>query len=510
MTTLLADLSNQVQDELPQIVHEAFMGIDPVYEEIDQTSIGVVTSNSANMGYKWQVNHLFNSGLAGLFEQGAPEGPDILTRYDYTSTKFIDSSSSATTPFPTATDSPHAGVIKRTLALHMNTGNFSVPVVWLQHDKLSAAHVKQVAMDIQALGQLRALYEAISFFCHNVSGKHVLAQINGTFTDVGTYSTQFAVDNGRIQYFRPGMMVDVVADSSGTPQHGDATDGTDVRNYDENANKIRVMVSAVDYLNKKITLSPVNSAIDLDPDTSGGESGLNASLADNDWIVMENAGTAARAYWPFVTWGLNDWLKSSGYLFQTGAAAGFNLSTYPHFASSVTAVGGVLTEDRLNDTVGAFIDAYGVAAPDTIITTWGVTTTFLDQPTAGDARMNFDRTGKALDVNSGFAKVKYTFNGRVMNWIISSMCLPGYLYALKLGGGNVKRYVPPALGGAKEDRIGREVEFLAPAGGHSGVFKIAHASTGASMAVLEAPFWQYRLIAPVDVRGVVLTGLTES
>ena len=80
---------------------------------------------------------------------------------------------------------------------------------------------------------------------------------------------------------------------------------------------------------------------------------------------------------------------------------------------------------------------------------------------------------------------------------------------MKFGGGNIKRYVPPRIGGS-DGRVSSEVEFLAPLGGHSGIFKIAHNGDGASQEVLEAPFWQYKLVAPIDVKGIKLTGITEA
>jgi hypothetical protein len=123
--------------------------------------------------------------------------------------------------------------------------------------------------------------------------------------------------------------------------------------------------------------------------------------------------------------------------------------------------------------------------------------------------MFYDRTGKELSVAGGWDDVSYSFNGRKFTWITSPMCISGRLYALKMKNGNIKRYIPPKVGGT-DARIGSEVEFLAPLGGHSSIFKIAHASTGASQALLEAPFWQYCLVAPVDVKGVVLKSLTES
>jgi hypothetical protein len=493
MATIIEELSNQVQDELPMVVHEAFRGLDPIYQHIDQTSIDVVSADTANMGYKWQINHLFSGGLAGLIQNADPLGPaiDDATQYEK-SLKFIDASDAGVTPFPTALEAPNAGVIKRTLALHMNTGNFPVPVAWLQHDKLSAAHVKQCAMNIKALGQLRALMESISFYCDKQGGYPVLGRVAdevGTITAVDTNKGYtFGVDGGRIAYFRPGMMVDIYTDAGAGSIPGTKVNSTS-----------QLVISRVDFINKTITVTGAGAFSNTD---------ISAEIpSDDDWILWKGCTTQYR---PLVSWGIEDWVKSSGYLFQSGASTGFNLTSYPHFASQVVAVSNALTDTVLNGYVGGFIDAYGDAAPDTILTTWGATLKYIQAPNAsGLDRMLFDRTGKALKVNGGFSDVEFTFNGRNMNWMISSMVLPGYLYGLRLGDGNIKRYVPPKVGGS-DDRIGQEVEFLAPVGGHNGIFKIAHNGDGASLSVLEAPFWQYRLIAPMDVRSIKLTGLTEA
>jgi len=80
---------------------------------------------------------------------------------------------------------------------------------------------------------------------------------------------------------------------------------------------------------------------------------------------------------------------------------------------------------------------------------------------------------------------------------------------MKFGGDNIQRFSPPRLGGL-EASMGAEIEFLAPLGGLSGVFMVAHDSSGNPMDLLEAPFWYYNLICPTDPRAVKLTGLTEA
>jgi len=231
-----------------------------------------------------------------------------------------------------------------------------------------------------------------------------------------------------------------------------------------------------------------------------------AAIADDDWIVLRENVTASRE---MRTWGLEDWIKSSGQIMGGSASAeGLDLDTYSDFKSLVKDVSGPLTDTVMNGYIGGFLDAYPGASLDTIITTMGVTLKYLEQPTLYNNRMFYDRQGKSLDVKGGWDDVSFSFNGRSFNWLISPMCISGYLYACKFAGGNVKRYMPPAVGGA-DGRVG-EVEFLAPMTGQSSVFMVGRASSGAPQALLEAPFWYYNLIAPVDPRGVKLTGLTEA
>jgi hypothetical protein len=397
----------------------------------------------------------------------------------------------------------------------MSTGNFNIPVTWLQADALDASQIAQVARDIKAVGQLRALTEAQSFF---MASNNTLCQIDNyvSTNEASGYAT-FTVKagTGRTAYFRLGMLVDIVADSSG-PQFGTAVDGSDMKNIVTGAsgvattrsNRLHLIVSDVDYIGGTIKIATVKGG------SMAAAALAGSGFADDDWVVLRGCGYAT--YREMRSWGLNDWIAESGKIMDENlgignpADAAIDLDTYSQFKSQVVASVGLLTENVMNGYVGGFLDAYPGQTLDTIITTMGVTLKYLEQPsTSGQHRLHWERTSKPLTYASGWDEVTYSFNGRRMNWIISPMCIDGHLYALKMRDGNIKRYVPPRVGGS-DSRVGSEIEFLAPLGGHSNIFKIAHASTGASQAILEAPFWQYCLIAPVDVRGVKLTGLTEA
>jgi hypothetical protein len=216
------------------------------------------------------------------------------------------------------------------------------------------------------------------------------------------------------------------------------------------------------------------------------------------------------------TWGFEDWIKSSGTIMGGAAAAeALDLDTYTQFKSSVTAVNGPLTEDVLNKYVGEYMDAYPGESVDTLITTNGVTQKHLQQFGLYNNRQFYDRQGKSLSAKAGWSEVNYEFNGRTVRWIVDPLCVKNRLYAVKLQGGNIKRYVPPTIS-AGDARLNQsagldgEIQFLAPAGGHTGIFMVARGSSGQVLDILEAPFWQYQLIAPIDPRGIKLTGLTEA
>jgi hypothetical protein len=509
-------LNNIIREELPFVIHESLPEIAPIFSSIQQTSENVIRDKGIGRG--WKVEHLFNTGIAGLLEYGAPGGPDMTSITGSQVGLLAQGSAAANLAiFPTATESPHGAELKRELTLHKMVGNFSLPATWMQADALTATQIKKVARDVKAVGQLRALIEAASFFSHNVSDGTYDVKALGRISSIAevtpaTNYVDITIDEeyGRIHNFRVGMRIDITADSAGVIQTGTATDGTDVRNYAATNVYVQLLVTSVDYLSKVVRVVGINSSTGAVAAYASGDWGSGQAAAADDWIVLANCSKYTAGARPIHSWGLNDWTKSSGTIMGGAAAAeALDLDTYHQFKSQVVAVNAPLTDDVLNRYIAGFMDAYPGSTIDSIITTQGVTQKYIEQPSLYNNRQVFDRTGKALKLVGGWAMVEYAFNGKMLNWVISPMCLKKTLYGCKLAGGNLKRYVPPRIGGS-DNRVGAEIEFLAPLGGHTGIFKIAHASSGAPQDLVEAPFWQYVLRAPVDVKGVKLTGLTES
>jgi len=521
MAQSMDSLDNLIREELPQIIHEMGPAVAPVFEKIKRTAFGVKSQDGLGRGYK--VIHLYETGVAGLMESGDPLGPGMTTISGNQVQLLAEGTSASNLSiFPAASEVPHTGDIKRELYLHKVVGNFSIPAAWKQADLLSATQIKKVGRDMKAVAKLKAIYEASSFFSHvvtNESGNE--NQVLGRISAIGENSTwtdyiNVTIDEqyGRISNFSKGMRIDIVADDgSGVLQDGVATDGSDVRNYEYGtANYVHLLINSVDYLGKKLILCPVDSVDGGLPNYGAAQSGdvFAIAAAAGDWLVSAKTTRYTTATRPQFSWGINSWVKSSGTIMGgASAAAALDLDLYPQFKSQVKAVNGPLTDNVINGYIGGYLDAYPGETLDTIITTQGVQLKWLEQPGLYNNRQNYDRTGKSLKVKGGWSQISYEFGGRVYEWVMSPMCLSNTLYALKFEGDNIKRYSPPKLGGT-EASMGQEIEFLAPLGGHSGVFMVSHSSGGQPQELLESPFWYYCLICPVDPRGVKLTSLTEA
>ncbi len=493
-------LDNFLREELPSTIHESLPDLAPVYKYIEQTSLGVTAKG---IGRDWKVIHLYSTGLAGLIQNADPRGASMYNNATYLQAQVV---SGGVDVFPSATSTPHALSLRRNLTLQMTTGNFSIPVTWLSGDALSSSQIQQIVRDVKAVGQNRALNEAQSFF---MSSNNTLAQIDdhvATGEATGTFTFTVKAGTGRTQFFRSGMMIDVLADSTG-PQFGTAVNGSNVINYSDAGTYIPLIIADVDYYGGVITVAHAGNA-DADLGIQDGDYIGGTAPTDDDWIVVRGCGTVDGREQR--TWGIEDWMQDSGQIMGGSALdPGLDLDTYSQFKSKVVSVSGPLTDQVMNGYIGGFLDAFPGASIDTLLTTMGVTLKYLEQPSLYNNRMFYDRQGKALDVKGGWEDVNYCLNGRTFRWMVSPMCLTGTLYGTKFNGGNIKRYVPPKVGGT-DARVGSEIEFLAPVAGHSNIFKIAHGSSGQSQAILEAPFWQYCMIAPVDVKGVKLTDLTEA
>jgi hypothetical protein len=521
-------LNDIVQEELPRLFVDLEPTIAPVWDRVKRTSMGVKSQDGLGKGY--QVIHIYETGTAGLFESGDPLGPGM-TDIEGNQAQMLALGTAATNLdiFPSATEVPHTGEVKRTLALHRVVGNYAFPAEWKQLDVLNANQLKKVRRDLKAVAKNKLQYEATSFFSYEVAAhggaSGQVCQVLGRIASIGEHSKWednilITLDEqyGRIANFVKGQSIDIVADYTGYDQIevGTAVTGADVRNYTHtDQDYVRLIVVDVDYLGKKITLKPINTVSGAMPNYGHGTSGdvFQASYpaAANDWLVYAKTSRYTGGSRPQYSWGINNWVKASGTILGGAAeASGLDIDLYSMFKSQVKAVNGPLTDDVINGYIAGYLDAYPGETLDTIITTQGVQQKWLQQPGLYNNRQNYDRTGKAVSFTGGWSKISYEFGGRVFEWIVSPMCLSKTLYGMKFGGNNILRYGPPRIGGT-DASMGPELEFLATLGEGKSVFMVARDSSSARPTTLiEAPFWYYNLMAPRDPRGLKLTDLTEA
>ena len=271
MANAIDSVSNILREELPKVMHESLPAVAPFFKDIVSTSVGV-SRDTSTIGRDWKVTHLYSAGLAGLMQYASPNGPAMVSAGGVGNRNMVHmlNFSSLSSPFPTATEAPHAGALKRQIPLHMTTGNFSIPVTWMQTDALDAAQMKQVGMDIKAVGDLRAMVEASGFHSYLASSASYEVKVLGVVASVAEISSTNVVtvtlheEYGTIHNFRPGMVIDIYngggGSAIGTFTGGTDTDGTDIRNYTSGGSYVHVVVQNVDYINRNFDVVGIYNA----------------------------------------------------------------------------------------------------------------------------------------------------------------------------------------------------------------------------------------------------------
>ena len=505
-STVMEALDMYIKEELPLQTIETGPEIDPIYTRQVRTSEGV---ESAKVGRGWQFMHSFSSGVSGQYEPRATTGGVPYT--NATGSVFYSSQIG----FPNPAETPHVTTVTRILTLNCHHGNYSLPVWLLKPEALESANFDQALRDFQGMVKLRAQHEAVSFYAPSAGYLGTIAAAGGT--DGSTdYSMTFTPRNSRIKWWRKGMMVDVWDTAAATGNK-----------INENAatTDIPLVVDNVNYIDGTVTLTNWNGAFKIagDEDNCYGGQDLDEQIG---YIFPHGASDGTTLY-QTGHYGLEDWMISTGTLFGNATAwtqvgndktAAFTIANHPEFASSVTTdLNAPLTDLTLNNKVGAFLDAYDGTILDTMITTQKVVNKYIEQASLGANRFVYDVDGKALDIVGGWRSVKYAYEGRMFDVLVSPYCQSGTLYMLKLGGGNLKRYVPPRAkaldGNAPGSGMGfdGEIEFLNGLTNNGQIFSLTNSTTtGQAEPLAEAPFYQYSQVAPVDVRGIKISGITES
>lgn len=473
MATVMDAISEAIRETIDQGISDSLPKLDPVLTNVVRTSQNVVRSN---IGRDWKVKHTFTGALSGAHMYRAGAGPDVT----------IDGSAGTGTVTVYGTGQSWQGVdemagsnlIQRVITLKRGMGNFQVPFNLFRVDKLDASVGSVVGEIVRGAAKRHSLSDVHSFWKLNATGNAIgKITADGSGTDITNTTQAFTLTDGRIRSFYPGLYVDIYTDSSGP------------------ANLVNTaavcIVDKVDYFAKSVSIRTVASSdtAALSASTAywlvpGSKEGVSGNIGSGD-----GTGDNSPA-------GLKDWIKTSG------TVQGITLSAYPQFKSIVdTTNSGALESDVLNKYIGGFVDALGMGL-DTILTTTGVMLGFLENISSTQQLIRYENQNAALQVKAGFQPMGYMYDGKVYRFATSPNCHTGKVFIIKLGDGNLKKYVPPRLPKVQsEGRFAGECEFVAPLMGFNSIFAPLLANSAVTDS-LQAPYenWcEYCMHEPMGI-----------
>lgn len=503
-TELGAVIEQTIRQELQPAILESLPMEDPIWTEILRESVGV--ARDARIGRDFLVQKVYRTGVGGAGHWGQLAGGDLLDTEAGTATgaRILD----APRTYPAHNEGTSSEFLTVQISLIKYRGNIHLDESVLLAAELDASIGNVVAMKIKDAARKFASSLTTSFYALATQGSgsdidNTLGVIGSTHTDpddsgnaavVGDSAVTVNLSAGQLANFYPGQMLEAF-DTVGTARrHSSAAT---LRTSGDSF----LVVDVVDRVGGTMILR-LHGGGTFDTEFVTGDLLIpqrDATATFND--IRNTASGEAKARAPY---GLNDWLKGSGTLFNEQGETGISLTNYPQFKSVTSALTGVLDEADLNKFLGRFWQHYGGHVDlDTIITTMGVINGFT---TAQDGAFKWERNDKALASKVGWTTFDYTLNGRNFRVLLSRGLETGACVALSLRD-NVKMYVPPSQSQFQTDsRFSPLIEFVGGANGS--IFKPYHHNSLTS-EYQEAPFRAFLNIVPDDPQGVKLTGLTE-
>lgn len=497
MATVTDAIQYTLEQKIVPTIFESLWKLDPVYPMIRRSSMNVVKNQG--IGRTWKVIKTWTTGVAGGAKFMSAQGGNVLggpvggVMYD--TPQSFQASDEVTAP----------AFFQTEVSLIEHRGNFYLPHQIMRADKFSSSIGSVVAQNLKGVSNLLAQQESGVFYSSSATTGE-LADIGDTSANVSNKALPAAstavmifdlsgtAASGRVHRFRPGMLVDLY-DSTGTTKR--------------NAG-FTLMIDNVDPLDNKIAIRRMDGgAFQITTALAGGVTYAGAG-GDNDILVIKDSVNQAPK-------GLESWIADGS---TTTDFFGIDVRDYGQFRSYlVSSLDAALTENLLNRHFAKFFESFPGQSLDTLLTTMGVLTGFMDNmdsynPAVASqpGRFRYDRNGQPLTVEAGWDTFKYRFASRAIEILTSTSSNTGVAYAGKIKNGGLTRYVPPAIPGAKVDsRFGTEVEFVAPLGASKGIFKLAHGATGATTDMVEAPFVrQWNVMPSEDSKNwMKIPGITE-
>lgn len=478
MASLLDTIDTIIKEEVESGINESLPDLDPVFQYIKNTSMGVQRSGLGREGAiggsgsnKWGFKKVWGNGLSGAFSYRST-GVGTTITFDGSSDPFT--MYGAGSSWQSASEMPGPGFVVQSIFLKEGYGNFTFPSDLLLTDRFDSAIGSVIDELLKGTVKRVALGMQHAFWRPSTDGRVVVATSPASSEDPDTTATSaYTLTSGRIRSLYPGLTLDVYVTSISTANR-------------KTTDTAPVIVASVDYLAKTFTLMAAAS--------------LNLVVSTSYIFAPHRVNSNTTYLGPS---GIEDWTTNPTTLF------GLTLATYPQFRSLKGTESSALSDTILNKYVGGMRDAYGSKIVDSLLTTEGVLLGYLDNI---DGLGQYQRNAQVLKPQAGFSGFGYQYDGNSIEFMTSPAIPSGVLYGQKLGGGNIKRYVPPKTPKTGSNgQFGGEVEFFGPVVGASSIFMPVNAATTAAITnMVQAPFRCYHEFTPDVLQGIRITGLTES
>lgn len=479
-TTLVQGISKTIEERLSNGISEAMVALDPLWSRMRNS----MESVSGSIGRDYKVIHTFSEGVSGAFKWTTPYGGAV----DNTTLAHTTIPTEILT-YPGIEDTVLPGYFQKTITLTKGVGNMFIPENYLVAQQLDASIGDVVADLIRGTARLVAESEIAPWYSTGVKSQICsIGAIEAGTAGVDTYIT-VAVKGGSVRNLQIGQHVDIY-NSTGTTKRNTVPMVVDAARY---------LPASTDSGYGQVTLKTKDSSI------------VPATVVATDILTLwESAGQGPTG--PY------------SWLINTGTAFGIDVDTYQQFQSLVVTNFGLPTETRISQMISRLVKAYGIDnVPNFHVTSQGVELAMLDTNFGlasflkrdygqlQELRMGFNAAGPRPIVFNGMAMEFHTTPFMPSDSDFSGTTEGGMWWGFKTKDGNLKRYVPPRIRGARShEQFPMECQFLYGGNAHgpTGIWKPYHYN-GRTSEWMEAPFNRYVEICPKVMTGMRLEGITE-
>lgn len=444
--SLFATHAERIEEIINKNVDVILPGVDPVWMDNVVTSQGV--AGAGEIGRDMEIIRVFQGGLTGVLEQGAPrddfalfgDDQDTVIKAGRLHKQGLDN------VFPDPLEGPNQTPYRLVIPLRSMVANIMFTLGELQADALPATIGQIVAPKLEGFARNMAV-TLCNYWYINENDNYQLSNLGATSgTTTLTWTSNVATfqpTNEATHRYHVGMRVDIYPSSGATIRNADA-----------------VYVTDVDHLTNTVELTAVANT-----------GTWQANVDTSDIVVLRRTGTAGTAGAQKGIAGINSWLRTGGDTSGTGedyllgsdavtshgsGTSAIDVNVYSeHKSMGYDMEGKVMTEHTLRQLLRRFHAAknpYGYFI-DTLIASDGV---WLAYEATKIGRERIDRssriggtTPEGYSSNANFGGFSFQMDGRNYTGYTSCYIEDGTIYGLRMGGSNWKRYVPPDVRNTK-------------------------------------------------------------